>query len=247
MTHKHKAAALGVPSLTWQFGQERRLQLIQKHAPFTGKTVLDIGCGIGTYVGRMREFASYVAGIDGDYEYLSQGAQALSDLALSTTEALPFPDNAFDVALMHEVLEHVTDDQQSIHEAWRVLNVGGWLVLFVPNRLYPFETHGHYWKGTYHFGNTPLINYLPDPLRDRLAPHVRAYTTTDLRRLFSNLHHRVVIHTQIFPGYDKIVRRRPNLARLFRKVTYLMEATPIRTFGISHFLVLEKLSPKLLT
>ncbi|MEZ4658484.1 MAG: hypothetical protein R2911_13000 [Caldilineaceae bacterium] len=51
-----------------------------------------------------------------------------------------------------------------------MLKPGGRGIIFAPNRFHPFETHGHYWRGQYHFGNTPLINYLPDPLRNRLAP-----------------------------------------------------------------------------
>ena len=124
----------------------------------------------------------------------------------------------------------------------RVLKPGGRLVLFCPNRLYPFETHGHYWRGRYHFGNTPLVNYLPDRLRNRLAPHVRAYTAGDVRALFEGLPARIITHTQIYPGYDNILARRPGLGLLLRRVTYGLERTPLRALGLSHFLVAEKTS-----
>jgi len=116
---------------------------------------------------------------------------------------------------------------------------GGHIVIFVPNRLYPFETHGCYWRGTYHFGNIPLINWLPDPLRNRLAPHVRAYTVPGLRALFRGLPVRVLVHRQIYAGYDNIVARHPALGRWIRRVTYALEGTPLRFFGLSHFLVLQ--------
>ena len=112
--------------------------------------------------------------------------------------------------------------------------------MFVPNRLYPFETHGIYWRGRYRFGNAPLVNYLPSVLRNRLAPHVRAYTVRSLRHLFADLPVRVVHHTQVFPGYDKLAARVPALARLLRAVTYTLERTPLRWFGLSHLLVLER-------
>lgn len=240
MAHDPKAASLGVPSLVWRFGQERRFDLIQKHAPLAGRRVLVDGCGIGTYVRRMSSCASYVAGIDVDFDRVALGAQALPNLSVAAAEALPFPDAAFDVVLLHEVLEHVEEDRQAVREAWRVLAPGGRVVIFVPNRLYPFETHGFYWRGAYRFGNIPLINYLPDSVRDRLAPHVRAYTSAGLSRLFEGLDARSVVHTQIYPGYDNIVARRPGLGRALRAATYALEATPLRLFGLSHFLVAEK-------
>ena len=142
--------------------------------------------------------------------------------------------------LSHEVLEHVQDDRLAAAEIARVLKPGGRAVIFVPNRLYPFETHGHYWRGRYHFGNTPLINYLPDGLRNRLAPHVRAYTASGLRDLFLGQPVRIVRHTQVFPGYDNIVARRPQVGKWLRRVTYGLEQTPLTCFALSHLLVIEK-------
>jgi SAM-dependent methyltransferase len=135
----------------------------------------------------------------------------------------------------------VRDDAQSLAELVRVLKPGGRVIIFCPNRLYPFETHGHYWRGRYHFGNTPLINYLPHPLRDKFAPHVRAYTVGSLKQLLRDLPVKVTSHTQIYPGYDNIVARRPALGRFLRRITYFLEQTPLRVFGLSHVLVLEKL------
>ena len=125
-------------------------------------------------------------------------------------------------------------------EMVRMLRPGGRAIVFCPNRWYPFETHGHFWRGQYHFGNTPLINYLPNPIRDRLAPHVRAYTGRGLQSLYAGLPARVVVHTQIYPGYDNVTARRPALGRMLRAVTYAFERTPLSAFGLSHFLVLEK-------
>ena len=89
-------------------------------------------------------------------------------------------------------------------------------------------------------GNTPLINYLPNPLRNRFAPHVRAYTGAGLRSLFDGLPVRVIKHTQIYPGYDNLVTRRPALGKVLRGLTYAFERTPLKFFGLSHFLVIEK-------
>jgi hypothetical protein len=123
----------------------------------------------------------------------------------------------------------------------RAVRPGGRILIFVPNRLYPFETHGVFWRGKYRFGNIPLVNWLPAVLRDRLAPHVRAYTASGLCRLFDGHPVRIIHHAVVFPGYDNIVARKPGLGRLLRTVTYALERTPLRAFGLSHLLVVEKM------
>jgi hypothetical protein len=114
-------------------------------------------------------------------------------------------------------------------------------VIFVPNRLYFFETHGVYWRGEYKFGNKPFVNWLPDALRDKLAPHVRAYTAGGLRALFDGTPMRVVVHTQVYPGFDNIVARAGAAGKALRATMQGLESSPLRAFGLSHLLVMEKL------
>ena len=161
-------------------------------------------------------------------------------IIVAPAEALPFADGSFDVVFSHEVIEHVRDDRAAAREMVRVAAPSGKIVIFAPNRLYPFETHGHYWRGRYHFGNTPFVNWLPDPLRDRLAPHVRAYTGGGLRALFAGQPVQLVHHSLIYPGFDNVVARRPALGQVLRRVLYALEHTPLQAFGLSHFLILAK-------
>ncbi len=234
-----KAITLGHPSYVWGHGQERRLALIRRYVALENQAILDVGCGLGMYVRAFRLFSPDVFGVDIDAGKLIQARVDLPNLTAATAEALPFPAGTFGVILSHEVIEHVTDDRQAVADAVRTLAPDGRLVIFAPNRLYPFETHGAYWGGRYHFGNIPLVGYLPDRWRRRFAPHVRAYTRRGLRRLLAGLPVRVVVHTQIYPGYDKIAGRRPILGGVLRAVTYLLENTPLRAFGLSHLLVVE--------
>jgi len=235
-----KAITLGHPSYVWRFGQDRRLAMIERYAPLSGQRILDAGCGLGMYVRAFRRFSDTVYGIDLDPDRIAQASRELPNLQVASAERLPFEDGFFDVALSHEVLEHVRDDRAAAREAVRVLRPGGRLVVFVPNRRWLFETHGIYWRGRYYFGNIPLVNWLPDALRNKLAPHVRAYTEKQLRALFEGLPARVIIHTQVFPGYDNVARRHPALGRILRALTYTAERTPLRIFGLSHLLVMEK-------
>src|SRR5512139_1558662 len=188
-----KAALRGEPSYVWRAGQERRLEMILRAAGerVQGR-VLEDGCGVGRYVERLAERGSAVYGLEYDFERAVEARTRGQRIVNAAGEALPFPEESFDLILSHEVLEHVADDRLAAGEMARTLRPGGRLVVFVPNRGYPFETHGVYWRGRYHFGNIPLVNYLPRRWRDRLAPHARVYSHGDLERLFKGLPLRLV-------------------------------------------------------
>lgn len=236
-----KAALRGEPSHVWRAGQERRLGMIRAAAGdrLQGRVFVD-GCGLGTYLSRLTPLARQAVGLDIELERTFEARQNSPQVVCGAGEHLPFAADTFDLILSHEVLEHVQDDAAAIGEIVRTLRPGGRLVLFCPNRGYPFETHGIYWRGRYHFGNIPLVNYLPDAWRNRLAPHVRVYTRRGLLRLLAGLPVRVVQHTVIFGAYDNIIARRPGLGRVLRTVLQALEATPLRGLGLSHFLVVEK-------
>jgi SAM-dependent methyltransferase len=240
---RDKAATCGEPSYVWRAGQQRRLGMIRAAVPrLRDARVLEIGCGVGRYVEKLQELAPLVVGLEYD---LPRAVEASTRLARplvvnAANERLPFADRAFDVVLSNEVIEHVADDALSAREMVRVLRSGGRIVLFCPNRWYPVEQHGVFWRGRYHFGNVPLVNYLPDPLRNRLAPHVRTYTRRSLRRLFLGLPVSEVSYTRIFGGYDNLARRLGTPGRVLRETLHRAEGTPFDVIGLSHLLVLER-------
>ena len=249
MTELEKAAALGQPSFVWRAGQERRLQMILQAASGRERGwVLDNGCGIGMYLERLAPNAEHAIGLEFDFDRAAEARGRPLEVLSARGEQLPFPDESFDLMLSHEVVEHVDDDRAAVAEMVRALRPpsddtpGGRLVLFVPNRGYPFETHGIFWRGGYRFGNIPFVSYLPRAIRDRLAPHVRAYSIGDLERLFDGLPVRVVRRTVIFGAYDNFITRSPTFGRLLRSVLQALEPTPLRTFGLSHFWVMERVA-----
>ena len=235
-----EAARLGHPSYVWRAGQDRRLSLVRRWAELGDARILDAGCGVGMYTAQFAKFSPRVTGVEIDYPAAHEARGQAVNVIVAPAEALPFADASFDVVFSHEVIEHVNDDRRAAAEMVRVTAYGGRILMFCPNRFYPFETHGHYWRGEYHFGNTPLINYLPDPLRDRLAPHVRAYSAATLKALFCDHDVRIVHHSIVYPGFDNVMARRPAAGRILRRLLYTAETTPLQTFGLSHFLVLER-------
>jgi len=201
------------------------------------------------YVKHLSTFGGKVIGLEYDFERAAEAGINSPHIINAAGEAIPFSSETFDLILSHEVLEHVQDDRAAICEMVRVLRSpdltsgkpGGRIVLFVPNRGYPFETHGIYWREKYHFGNKLFVNYLPRVLRNKLAPHVRVYSKKDLEKLFTDLPVRFIERTIIFGAYDNIIARFGSLGKILRGLLQLLERTPLKIFGLSHFWVIEKL------
>lgn len=241
-SHSEKAALRGEPSYVWRAGQERRLSLIQQAGgERLHGAIFENGVGLGAYLARLAETARQAVGLDIELDRVQQTHQHVEQVICGVGEYLPFHNDHFDLILSNEVLEHVANDQFAIQEMVRTLKPGGRLVIFCPNRGYPFETHGIYWRGKYRFGNIPLVNYLPRRLRNTLAPHVRVYDRQDLQKLFSGLPVKFISRTIIFGAYDNIIARRPRLGIILREALQFLEKTPLRIFGLSHFWVVEKI------
>ena len=235
-----KWITLGHPSYVWRFGQDRRLALVDSYVPLKDKAILDVGCGLGTYVRKFRGFSDDVHGVDVDPERVAEASASLPNIQVSFGESLPFPDDRFDVVFLNEVIEHVDDDRQTLAESVRVLRPGGHVVVYAPNRWFPFETHGVYFGDRFVFGNIPLVGYLPDLLRNRLAPHVRAYTHRGIERLLDGLPIEVVVHRYVYPGFDNFAARNRLVGGTLRRVFYFLEGTRLERFGLSHFMVVRK-------
>lgn len=240
MTFSDKAALRGEPGYVWRSGQVRRFQMVQQWADLKDAVILDNGCGLGTWLDHFSECSQRSFGLEVEHDRAIKALSVAAGVVQAVGEQLPFADESFDVVFSNEVIEHVADDQTAVAEMVRVTKVNGRVLIFCPNRWYPVEQHGIYWRGEYKFGNKPLVNYLPNHFRDKLAPHVRTYTKGALLRLFQEQPVRILHHARIFGGYDNIEYRWPTVGRTIKKTLYTAEKTPFSVLGISHFLVLEK-------
>jgi len=102
------------------------VELVERYG--RGKHVLEVGCGTGLILDRVRGFARSAAGID-----LSAGMlQRATDRGLAVAQAsathLPFADASVDVAYSFKVLAHIPPIAQTLAEMARVVRPGGWVL-----------------------------------------------------------------------------------------------------------------------
>jgi len=109
-------------------------------APAGGATaasprLLDVGCGDGTLLQRMRARGWHVAGVETDPAAAGQARRRLDDAAIHAgplAEA-PFPEDFFDAVTLYHVIEHLTDPSLDLARCHSLLRPGGRLVLSTPN------------------------------------------------------------------------------------------------------------------
>ena len=103
------------------------------------EAVADIGCGNGKYLQQLlrRGHRGPLVGLDLSAGMAAQAA-AHAPATSGDAQALPFPDDAFDVVLCPHMLYHVPDQAAAVAEVRRVLRADG-QALFVTNSVEHFR------------------------------------------------------------------------------------------------------------
>ena len=137
-------------------------------APHLGRSVLEIGSGIGTYSTRIAADprVERLTCVEVDASLAETARQALTSVPNKRIEHIvddylgaALPKDTYDSALLINVLEHLQDDRAAVRKARSELRMDGTLVIFVPA-----------------FGL--LMSGL-----DRRLGHYRRYTAGSLRKL----------------------------------------------------------------
>ena len=148
----------------WFIGRRAMVnRLLAKYIDSKTSRLLDLGCGTGNMVENLSAQGYNVVGLDLLPEGLHSTRQNVPHSMLIQADLstpLPLSDNAFDVAIVLDVLEHVKDDNL-LEEINRILTPGGIILLTVP--AFP-------WLWSF---------------RDTDAGHLRRYTRRSLRDLMS--------------------------------------------------------------
>lgn len=100
--------------------------------PYTLGKVLDLGCG------SVKAFPHFT-GVDSCRDTELFGTSMAPDVVVDTCERLDmFDTKSCDAVFSSHLLEHIEDFRSALMEWWRLIKVGGYLVLYLPHRnLYP--------------------------------------------------------------------------------------------------------------
>ncbi|HEX4594298.1 MAG TPA: methyltransferase domain-containing protein [Bryobacteraceae bacterium] len=119
-----------------------------------GRRVLDAGCGTGYGSAELAQSAAVVTGLDVAPEAIefSRATYPIPNLrfVVSSCAATPFPENAFDLVVAFEVIEHLSDQRAFLQECARVLTHHGLFIVSSPNRKYYAETRAKTGPNPYH-------------------------------------------------------------------------------------------------
>ena len=103
---------------------------ITKELATDSERILDLGCGWGRELVRLQN----AVGVDICLPFLKAAKNYVhNDVVLATTNSLPFKDDAFDLLVMSEVIEHLGNQESSMREVVRILQDKGKIVLQTPN------------------------------------------------------------------------------------------------------------------
>jgi SAM-dependent methyltransferase len=97
----------------------------------SGTMVLDVGCGTGGFCALAFERGALVHGIDGLPDRIGRAQRRVpdGDFRVGLIEALPWPDDAFDVVTGFNSFQYAFDVETALREALRVTRPGGRLVV----------------------------------------------------------------------------------------------------------------------
>lgn len=158
----------------YRFDKLRYLPEVVDFGAYAGRTLLEVGSGIGTDLVRFAKGGARVTGVDFSrtaVDLAQKNAELAgvdAELRLADGEALPFDDESFDVVYAHGVLQYTAHPERMVSECRRVLKIGGEAIFMVYNRL-------------------SWLNALSKLMRVELehedAPVLRKYSIGELREL----------------------------------------------------------------
>lgn len=160
-------------------------------------SLLDIGCGNGIYIQRIKELGWSVKGIDFDRNAVEAARKRNLDVQLGGIELFDDKQEMFDVITANHVIEHLPDPVVFLNACWRLLRQGGMLRIESPNfDSDGREIFGKNWRGL-------------EPPR-----HLVLFNSRNMKKFLNDAGFRNIKHAGWMPQYVLMYQASKNLQNL---------------------------------
>ncbi len=197
-----KSIPVSFISEKWSYAQKRKFKYeLQdymheafKFQEFSGKKVLEIGCGSGIDAVEFARNGAIVTAIDITDNAVALTRELAKEAGVSITvvkqdkNGIPYKDNVFDCIYSFGVLHHIPDVDSVLKEAHRVLKPGGVIMAMLYHRdsiLWAYSILKR-WADNHQkpreLNDIVATSYYSE--RNEGCPYVKAYTKSEARELF---------------------------------------------------------------
>ncbi len=187
------------------------------------KKVLDVGCGTGRIVKYLNDEGINAKGCDSQTTALkfARRINYKNTIKQGNATKLPYNDKSFDLIISTSVIEHLTFSQniKFLKEAYRVLNINGYLFIITPNWNSPFRLlQGNEWFALK--DSTHKMFFSPNTLKKLLIQ----YHFYDIKFRFKSAYN--VDYQWYLPNFAA------HLPKILRNLlTWLVISSPLSTFS----------------
>ena len=101
-----------------------------------GYKLLDIGCGVGTYIEQFEKLHMEVYGVDRDISHIYHPNLRQCNFE---KDRIPFANNSFDYIFCKSTIEHIENVNHLLSEAYRVLVPLGKIIILTPAWEYNYK------------------------------------------------------------------------------------------------------------
>lgn len=173
------------------------------HLPEDLGSVLDVGCGPGTYFEKLvrRSLEGPVIGIDLSTGMIREALRISALVCVADAQRLPFESEAFDTVICMHVLYHAPDISLAVSELRRVMKMGGRVLVATNGADHQRALRDTFDRAVMEMSNKPVVSVLSSARRFRLEE-----AEAILSRHFDDVERHDLRAELVFPEAEPVVQ-----------------------------------------